>query len=236
MPRPILATIHTAALANNLEVARRRAPHAKVWAIVKANAYGHGIERAFSGLRDADGFGLLDLNEAVRLRELGWAGPILLLEGFFEPADLAVIDRYALTTTVHCDEQLRMLETVRASRPFSQPLNIQLKMNTGMNRLGFAPARFRTAWERARAIQGIGQIVLMTHFSDAIPNAALTISSKRSSVAHETYRASVAWPIRPVRCITRIRTANGYGPASCCMAGHPRGLPILPKGSACSRP
>ncbi|SNU85601.1 Alanine racemase, catabolic [Pandoraea sputorum] len=163
MPRPIKASIHTAALAHNLDVARRHAPNSKVWAVVKANAYGHGIENAYPGLRDTDGFGLLDLDEAVRLRELGWAGPILLLEGFFKPEDLAIVDKYGLTTTVHSDEQLRMLETTRLTKP----LNIQLKMNSGMNRLGFAPERFRAAWERARAIPGVSQIVLMTHFSDA---------------------------------------------------------------------
>ncbi|ALS67782.1 alanine racemase [Pandoraea apista] len=163
MPRPIKVSIHTAALAHNLDVARRHAPNAKVWAVVKANAYGHGIDNAFPGLRDTDGFGLLDLDEAVRLRELGWAGPILLLEGFFKPEDLAIVDEYGLTTTVHSDEQLRMLETTRLKKP----LNIQLKMNSGMNRLGFSPERYRAAWERARAIPGVSQIVLMTHFSDA---------------------------------------------------------------------
>lgn len=163
MPRPLLATIHTAALANNLAVARRHAPHSKVWAVVKANAYGHGLARAFPGLRATDGFGLLDLEEAAKLRELGWAGPILLLEGFFRPTDIDVIDRYSLTTTVHCDEQLRMLEMARLSKP----VNVQLKMNTGMNRLGYSPEKFRAAWERARACPGVGQIVLMTHFADA---------------------------------------------------------------------
>ena len=163
MPRPISATVHTAALANNLAVARRAAPHSKIWAVVKANAYGHGLARAFPGLRATDGFGLLDLDEAVRLRELGWAGPILLLEGFFKPADLEIVDRYTLTTTVHCDDQLRMIETARLARP----LNVQLKMNTGMNRLGYTPDRYQAAWERARGSSSIGQIVLMTHFSDA---------------------------------------------------------------------
>src|ERR1700742_91609 len=163
MPRPLLATIHTAALANNLAVVRRYAPKYKIWAIVKANAYGHGMARAFPGLRATDGFGLLDLEEAVKLRELGWAGPILLLEGFFRPTDIDVVDRYSLTTAGHCDEHLRMLEMARLSKP----INIQLKMNSGMNRLGYTPEKFRTAWERARAVQGVGQITLMTHFSDA---------------------------------------------------------------------
>ena len=163
MPRPISATVHTTALANNLSVVRRCAPHSKVWSVVKANAYGHGLARAFPGLRETDGFGLIDLDEAVRLREYGWAGPILLLEGFFKPADLELVDRYSLTTAIHCDEQLRMIETARLGKP----LNIQLKMNSGMNRLGYLPQRYRAAWERARACSGIGQITLMTHFSDA---------------------------------------------------------------------
>jgi alanine racemase len=131
--------------------------------VVKANAYGHGLARVFPGLRATDGFGLLDLEEAVKLRELGWAGPILLLEGFFRPTDIDVIDRYSLTTVVHSDEQMRMLEMARLSKP----VNIQLKMNSGMNRLGYTPEKYRAAWERARACPGIGQITLMTHFSDA---------------------------------------------------------------------
>jgi len=163
MPRPISATIHTHALVHNLAVVRQRAPHSKLWAIVKANAYGHGLARVFPGLRSTDGFGLLNLDEAVRLRDLGWAGPILLIEGFFQPTDIDLIDRYSLTTVIHCDEQMRMLEAARLSRP----VNIQLKMNSGMNRLGYTPERFRAAWERARACANIGQIALMTHFSDA---------------------------------------------------------------------
>jgi len=74
MPRPIEALIHTEALAHNLRRARQAAPDAKVWAVVKANAYGHGIERAYSGLSGADGFALLDLAEAERVRALGWRG------------------------------------------------------------------------------------------------------------------------------------------------------------------
>ncbi|WP_225721825.1 alanine racemase [Candidatus Vallotiella sp. (ex Adelges kitamiensis)] len=163
MPRPLFATIHTAALSNNLAIARRFAPKSKIWAVVKANAYGHGLERVFTGLHSADGFGLLDLEEAVKLRELGWSGPILLLEGGGRLTDIEIIDRYSLATTVHCDEQLRMLEVARLSRP----VNIQLKMNSGMNRLGYAAGKYYAAWKRARACSGIGQITLMTHFSNA---------------------------------------------------------------------
>ena len=84
MPRPIQALIHTDALTHNLARARDAAPDARVWAVVKANAYGHGIERVFDALRSADGFALLDLAEAERVRALGWRGPILLLEGCFD--------------------------------------------------------------------------------------------------------------------------------------------------------
>src|SRR2546429_7095510 len=80
MPRPILATIHSAALRHNLERVRQAVPDAKLWAVVKANAYGHGIENVFEALRGADGFAMLDLAEAERVRQLGWRGPILLLE------------------------------------------------------------------------------------------------------------------------------------------------------------
>ena len=83
MPRPIRAHIHTTALQHNLARVCAAAPDAKVWAVVKANAYGHGIERVFDGLRGADGFALLDLSEAERVRQLGWRGPVLLLEGVF---------------------------------------------------------------------------------------------------------------------------------------------------------
>lgn len=163
MPRPIQATIHTAALRHNLATARLAAPDAQVWAVVKANAYGHGIERAFEGLRGADGFALLDLSEAERVRALGWRGPVLLLEGVFEPRDLELCSRLNLWHTVHCDEQIDML----AQHKTQEPHRIFLKMNSGMNRLGFSPQRFRSAWTRLNALPQVDEISLMTHFSDA---------------------------------------------------------------------
>jgi len=139
------------------------APDARVWAVVKANAYGHGIERVFEGLRGADGFALLDLAEAERLRALGWRGPILLLEGVFEPRDLELCSRLGLWHTVHCDEQIDML----ALHKTHEPHRVFLKMNSGMNRLGFAPHRYRSAWTRLQALPQVDEISLMTHFSDA---------------------------------------------------------------------
>ena len=163
MPRPILATIHPAAVHHNLERARRAAPDARVWAVVKANAYGHGIERVFEGLRAADGFALLDLAEAERVRALGWRGPILLLEGVFEPRDLEQCSRLGLWHAVHCDAQIDWL----AAHKTQVPHRVFLKMNSGMNRLGFTPERYRSAWARLNALPQVDEISCMTHFSDA---------------------------------------------------------------------
>jgi alanine racemase len=163
MPRPISATIHPAALQHNLVRSRQAAPESKVWAVVKANAYGHGIERVFEAFRSADGFALLDLDEARRVRQLGWRGPILLLEGVFEARDLELCSRLDLWHVVHCDEQIDMLAACKthiAHRVF-------LKMNSGMNRLGFTPQRYRSAWSRLNALTQVDEISHMTHFSDA---------------------------------------------------------------------
>ncbi len=163
MPRPIRATIHTQALRHNLDRARRAGQGARVWAVVKADAYGHGIERVFDAFRSADGFALLDLAEADRVRALGWRGPVLLLEGVFEPRDLELCSRLALWHTVHCDQQIDML----AAHKTQVPQRVFLKMNSGMNRLGFASERFRAAWTRLNALPQVDEITLMTHFSDA---------------------------------------------------------------------
>ena len=163
MPRPIQAFVHTDALRHNLMRMRAAAPDARVWAVVKANAYGHGIERVFEGLRGADGFALLDIDEAQRIRSLGWRGPVLLLEGVFEARDLELCSRLDLWHTVHCDEQIDMLSRHKTQVPH----RIFLKMNSGMNRLGFTPTRFRSAWTRLNQLPQVDEISLVTHFSDA---------------------------------------------------------------------
>ena len=163
MPRPIAALIHTEALAHNLKRARAAAPDARVWAVVKANAYGHGIERAYAGLQGADGFALLDLAEAERVRALGWRGPVLLLEGCFEARDLEACSRLNLWHTVHHEAQIDML----AAHKTQHPHQVFLKMNSGMNRLGFKPQAYRSAWQRLSGLTQVDGITLMTHFSDA---------------------------------------------------------------------
>ncbi|MEY3408715.1 MAG: Alanine racemase, catabolic, partial [Pseudomonadota bacterium] len=146
MPRPIQATLDIPALRHNLSQIKFAAPDALVWAVVKANAYGHGIERIFEGLRAADGIALLDLSEAERVRQLGWRGPILLLEGAFETRDLEMCSRLNLWHVVHSEAQIDML----AVHKTHQPHRVFLKMNTGMNRFGL-PWREVATWSRELA-------------------------------------------------------------------------------------
>jgi alanine racemase len=163
LPRPIRATFDLAGLRENLALARSRAPHARTWAVVKANAYGHGLARAVRALEAADGYALLDLDDAVGLRESGVTKPILLLEGVFEADDLQVVGEHGLAIVVHDDAQIALLEAVRLPRR----VPVYLKLNAGMNRLGFAPERYRQVFERLARSPVVAGITLMTHFADA---------------------------------------------------------------------
>lgn len=143
--------------------------------MVKADAYGHGLLRVARALATADGYALLDLNDAVRLREAGVSKPILLLEGIFEPADLAIVDRYSLMLVVHDLEQILMLERAR----LSSQIAVLLKLNTGLNRLGFAGTQVRTAYGRLEASGKVAAISLMTHFADADGSAGIAAQMAR---------------------------------------------------------
>jgi alanine racemase len=148
---------------HNLARARACAPDARVWAVVKANAYGHGLERGMRGFAGADGLALIETENAVRLRELGWTRPILLLEGIFDASDVPLLAEHDINSAVHSIEQIKMLEYTQLYRP----IDVHLKMNTGMNRLGFRPEEYAAAHARLRAIPGIRNITLMTHFANA---------------------------------------------------------------------
>ena len=161
MSRPIRAIIDRSALRNNFGVARRRAGAAKLWAVVKANAYGHGLTRAVDALADlADGFALIELEGAVALREAGLPHPLLLLEGFYTATELPLLIRHRLIPVVHRIEQVQALRD--ADWPADLP--VYLKLNTGMNRLGFAATGLAAA---QAALHGRMPLVLMTHFADA---------------------------------------------------------------------
>lgn len=154
----------TAGLQAQARAAGRAAP--RVWAIIKAGAYGHGLLNGLAGFGAADGLAMLDLDEAAACRQAGWRGPLMLLEGFFEPADIDVVDTLGLTVGVHGEEQLQWLEHAAPRRPIA----VNLKINTGMNRLGFTPAAAGAAWHRLVALQHkgvVGELGTMMHFSRA---------------------------------------------------------------------
>ncbi len=161
--RPLVATIDSSALRHNLAVVRSHAPRSQVLAVIKANAYGHGRVRAAAALAQADGFGLVELDAAVSLRESGYRQRIVLLEGFFDPSELPVLVRHGLATVVHSPEQVGALDAL----PRDAKLDVLLKVNTGMNRLGLSPDEYAKARERLGADSRIGSITLMSHFAEA---------------------------------------------------------------------
>ena len=167
MPRPIRVTISAAALAHNLMIARQHAGAAKIWAVVKANAYGHGLLRVAQAMREADGFAMLDFVDALRLRQAGNTQPLLMLEGIFKPEDVALLLRHRLTPVIHNLEQIEMLAKALDSELGDGTLDIYLKVNSGMNRLGFTRDKVRLAWNALAGNPRIASITLMTHFADA---------------------------------------------------------------------
>lgn len=161
--RPLVARIDSAALAHNLGVARRAAPHARLLAVVKANAYGHGLIRTARALRAADGFAVLTLEEAAALRAEGLTHPIILLEGFFQADELPEIARRRLLPVIHREDQADTLVHTR----LEHKLDIFLKVDTGMHRLGLAPGRLKAVVDKLRASSNIGNLTLMSHFAQA---------------------------------------------------------------------
>jgi alanine racemase len=163
MPRPIRATIDAAAFAHNLALARAQAGQARIWAVLKAGAYGHGLLRSAKALAAADGFAILDLAEAVALRADGVRKPILMLEGFFKEPDIPQLVAHRVTPVIHSIDQLEMLERAR----LDGRLDVYLKVNSGMNRLGFGVDNVRLAWNALKAHPAVESVTLMTHFADA---------------------------------------------------------------------
>ncbi len=163
MPRPLVARIDAAALAHNLAVARRAAPKAKILAVIKANGYGHGLARVARAFRAADGFAVLSIDEAAALRGAGYTHPIVLLEGFFHPDELPEIARLRLRPVIHRQDQAESLAKAR----LEHKVDVFLKLDTGMHRLGLAPQRLADALAVLRAAPRVGGITLMTHFARA---------------------------------------------------------------------
>jgi alanine racemase len=201
MTRPACAHIDRGALRHNLARVRQAAPSSRVIAVIKANAYGHGLVPVAQALAGADGFGVVGLEEAVSLREAGLEQRIVLLEGLFSVDDIALVCGYRLDLVIHATYQIELLERARLTRP----VDIWLKVDTGMHRLGFAPGQVETALARLQALPQIGTVRFMTHFAradetDADATAAQIADFTAAVGAHRGERslansaAVLAWP------------------------------------------
>lgn len=173
MTRPLVAEIRTDALAANLRVVRGLAPRAKVWAVVKAHGYGHGLDAVVRGLAEADGLAVVEFEAADRLRALGYVGPLLMLEGGFAPCDMVQAAEQQLSLVVHTAEQLDWLES---SRLADRAPSVWIKVDTGMHRLGFDPESLGPVLERVQRLladRKISAVGWMTHFANAdLPDGA----------------------------------------------------------------
>lgn len=157
------AVIDLCACRHNLSVAKQAAPDSKCIAIIKANAYGHGMVNIAKALNDADAFGAARIDEAIQLREAGIKAPVLLLEGFTSEHELNLVRKYKLDSVIHTEDQLLLLEQVKG-----EAITIVVKVDSGMHRLGFNPNNIKNIQQRLEKCTGINQpIKYMTHFSNA---------------------------------------------------------------------
>ena len=182
MSRPIQARIDLTALERNLHAARRLTS-ARIMAVIKANAYGHGLLHTAEALQAADGFALLDISDAVRLREAGFRQTMLLLEGVFTADDMALLAEYDLAAVLHSPHQLAMLDAY----PRRGSLSLWLKINTGMNRLGFMPEAVPAVLAQLKAHPAVKDVTLMTHFASADEAAGVAVQLDRFNTLAASY-------------------------------------------------
>lgn len=172
MSRDVRATVHVAALRENLVRVRQLAPRSRVMAVVKADGYGHGLERVAQALSGADAFGVASIADGLRIRAGGLANRIVVLSGLDDAADVAEMRRLRLEPVVHHVSQLELL----AAAPPGEPLRVWLKVDTGMHRLGFPPERVAATHAALRMLAAVDpRITLMTHFANSdVPDDPIT--------------------------------------------------------------
>jgi len=176
MKRRAYAEISPKALRYNYQVVKSLAPNSKILAMVKANAYGHGLLNVAHALKEANAFGVACMDEALTLRQSGVSNPIFLMEGFSHTDELDCIQKFELTSVIHCFEQIEALCTSFISS--KHPIPIWIKVNTGMNRLGFNPRNFLDAYQKLKNIPGITLQGVMTHFLTADDATCNTTSNQ----------------------------------------------------------
>lgn len=204
MSRPTHARIDTAALRGNFAVARRHAAGARLWAVVKAEAYGHGLLRAATALEDvADGYALIEPEGAVALREAGLRQPILMLEGYYSAEELPLFAEHELTPVLHHPDQVSALAA--AGLPTRMP--VYLKLNTGMNRLGLDEAEFRAALAALESSGAASRITVMTHFADADDPIGIDFQMRRLAAM----TAGLALPVSLANSAALLRYPEARG-------------------------
>jgi alanine racemase len=186
--RPIQATVSTSALQHNLNIVRQHAQAAKVMSVVKANGYGHGLMNVAHALASTDAFATLNLSEAIDLREAGFEQDILLLEGVFDEEELRIAASFAISVVVHNRIQVHLL----MNTPLPKPVNIYLKMNTGMNRLGFVPTDYLAVYQQLSNWHHVGDITLMTHFATADEDVGISAPLARFKAVTTSLDAPVS--------------------------------------------
>lgn len=179
--KPAIATINSAALRHNIQLIKSFAPNQKLLAMIKANAYGQGLLPAAHILADqVDGFGVARLREALEIQETGYTGKILLVEGFFDREELLKTLSRRFDSVIHCYEQLELLEQVAKEWEEEQqkgfwkrktkiyfPINVWLKIDTGMHRLGVHPEQVDEFYQRLKKCPLVESINFVSHFSRA---------------------------------------------------------------------
>lgn len=164
MARPLCAYIDLAALQHNFLQIKSLVGSAKVMAVVKANAYGHGIERIAQHLAAADAFAVASIDEALSLRSVGITQPIVLLEGIFKADELRLVVAHQLTMVVHAWHQIEWLKSAH----LAAPIHVWMKVDTGMHRLGFSPQEALKAWQTLQSMSAVQQpIGLISHFANS---------------------------------------------------------------------
>ena len=202
--RPARALIDLQALRHNYQLARE-VTGAKALAVIKADAYGHGAVRCAQALEaEADGFAVACIEEALELRAAGIRAPILLLEGFFEADELPLIVEHDFWCVVHSLWQLDAIEQATLAKP----IQVWLKLDTGMHRVGLHPSEYQSAYQRLQASGKVAKIVLMSHFARAdeldslrsVEQVAVFLAARDDLSAEVSLRNSPAilgWPSVP---------------------------------------
>ena len=163
MRRSAYALIQLDHLAHNLQLLKAYTPQTKIISVVKADAYGHGLAQTAQALAESDAFAVACVDEAINLRSAGILHPIICLQGFRDSAELKQVADANIQTVVHSDHQLRILQ----ANPLKQSIQVWLKVDTGMGRLGFRPDQAEQVYAELAQVQAVSKIRLMTHFANA---------------------------------------------------------------------